>query len=55
MQSLTLHAIKQPLELVESDDLIPDNEEVVVAIKAAALNRRDYWITQGMYQNGLSA
>ena len=27
----------------------PAADEVVVRLRAAALNRRDYWITQGMY------
>jgi NADPH:quinone reductase-like Zn-dependent oxidoreductase len=49
MKALVLNEIKSPLQLVERPDLQPGPEEVVVALKAAALNRRDYWITQGMY------
>lgn len=49
MQSLVLTAVKTPLELQEQSDLVPGSGDVVVRLKAAALNRRDYWITQGMY------
>jgi len=49
MKALTLKQIKAPLEIEERPDLEPVAGEVVVQIKAAALNRRDYWITQGMY------
>ena len=49
MKCLTLNAIKSPLELEERADLTPGPGEVVVQIKASALNRRDYWITLGMY------
>ena len=49
MKALTLTAIKLPLELTERSPLTPAADEVVVQLKAAALNRRDYWITQGMY------
>ena len=49
MKALVLKELKTPLQLVERPDLQPGPEQVVVAVKAAALNRRDYWITQGMY------
>ncbi len=49
MQALTLKQLKTPLELEERDDPKPAAEQVVVRLNAAALNRRDYWITQGMY------
>ena len=49
MKALTLTAVKAPLELVDRLPLAPAADEVVVQLKAAALNRRDYWITQGMY------
>ncbi|NNE00785.1 MAG: zinc-binding dehydrogenase [Pirellulaceae bacterium] len=49
MKALTLTEIKSPLVLQERDDPQPGDQEVVVRINAAALNRRDYWITQGMY------
>lgn len=48
MKALVLTELKQPLQLEERAD--PELAEgVVVELKAAALNRRDYWITQGMY------
>lgn len=49
MKALTLKQIKSPLELEERPPLRTGSNEVVVQLKAAALNRRDYWITQGMY------
>jgi zinc-binding alcohol dehydrogenase/oxidoreductase len=49
MKSLTLKQIKTPLELEDRPDLTAAAGEVVVQVKAASLNRRDYWITQGMY------
>lgn len=49
MKALVLKETHQPLELEERDDLHPSETEVVVSLKNAALNRRDYWITQGMY------
>jgi NADPH:quinone reductase-like Zn-dependent oxidoreductase len=49
MKALTLQQIKTPLVLVDRPPLRPGPSEVVVLLKAAALNRRDYWITQGMY------
>ena len=49
MKCLTLNTLKSPLELQQRADLTPGPGEVVVQIKAAALNRRDYWITLGMY------
>jgi zinc-binding alcohol dehydrogenase/oxidoreductase len=49
MKALTLKQTKSPLELLERSDPDPKANEVVVQLSAAALNRRDYWITQGMY------
>lgn len=49
MQTLTLKELKAPLSFEDRPDLTPQSDEVVVRLKAAALNRRDYWITQGMY------
>ena len=49
MKALTLTAIKSPLELRDREELSPKPGELVIRLKAAALNRRDYWITQGMY------
>ena len=49
MKAIVLEAADQPLVLkeVEKPALMPG--EVLVKIKAAALNRRDYWITIGKY------
>lgn len=49
MKALTLTQLGAPLSLVDRGDLAAAAGEVVVRLKAAALNRRDYWITQGMY------
>lgn len=49
MQALVLHELKQPLIWEQRDDSTPATGEAVVQLRAAALNRRDYWITQGMY------
>lgn len=49
MKCQTLVAVKKPLELCDQKPLSPGKGEVVVALKYASLNRRDYWITQGLY------
>lgn len=49
MNALVLNELKSPLVFRQRDELTPRENEVVVTLKAAALNRRDYWITQGMY------
>jgi zinc-binding alcohol dehydrogenase/oxidoreductase len=49
VKALVLQSIKSPLEFEDRPDLTPSADEVVIRLKAAALNRRDYWITQGMY------
>lgn len=49
MKACVLKSTHQPLELEERPDLEPAKNEVVVQLEAAALNRRDFWITQGMY------
>ena len=49
MKALTLQAIKSPLVFEERPDSTPSAGEVVVRLQAAAVNRRDYWIAQGMY------
>ena len=41
--------VKSPLRLEERPTPTPGPNEVVVQLRAAALNRRDFWITQGMY------
>ena len=51
MKALVFTAVKQPLEYKEYLDPIISDDYVIVELKAAALNRRDWWITQGMYAN----
>ena len=49
MKALVLNDVKQPLVLQERPSPKADTGQVIVKLKAAALNRRDYWITQGLY------
>ena len=49
MKALVLEAKDQPLAWKEVDKPTLQPGEVLVKIKAAALNRRDYWITIGKY------
>ena len=49
MKAMTLVGKKVPLELQQREDLTPDAGQVIVRLNTAALNRRDYWITVGLY------
>ncbi|EAQ82842.1 zinc-binding dehydrogenase [Blastopirellula marina] len=49
MKAAILKQLDSPLVLESGDDLIASDHEVVVQLNAAALNRRDFWISQGMY------
>ena len=49
MKAVVLEAAEKPLTLKEVDKPALKAGEVLVKIKAAALNRRDYWITAGKY------
>lgn len=49
MKSLVMKELKQPLQLDDREEPQPAADEVLVELRAAALNRRDYWITQGLY------
>ena len=49
MKALVLNEVKQPLVLLERPSPKAGKGQVIVKLKAAALNRRDYWITQGLY------
>jgi zinc-binding alcohol dehydrogenase/oxidoreductase len=49
MKALVLNQIKQPLVLQEEPSPKAAEGQLIVKLKAAALNRRDYWITQGLY------
>jgi zinc-binding alcohol dehydrogenase/oxidoreductase len=49
MKAIVLEAADKPLVLIEVEKPVLSEGEVLVQIKAAALNRRDYWITTGKY------
>jgi zinc-binding alcohol dehydrogenase/oxidoreductase len=49
MKALVLNQVKQPLVLQKMSSPIAGEGQVIVKLRAAALNRRDYWITQGLY------
>jgi zinc-binding alcohol dehydrogenase/oxidoreductase len=49
MKAIVLTGTDQPLTLQEVDKPTLSTGEVLVRLKAAALNRRDYWISIGKY------
>jgi NADPH:quinone reductase-like Zn-dependent oxidoreductase len=49
MKAVVLEAAGKPLIFKEVEKSVLNPGEVLVKIKAAALNRRDYWITIGKY------
>ncbi len=49
MKAVVLTGQDQPLTLQDAEKPVLAAGEVLVQIKAAALNRRDYWITIGQY------
>ncbi|MFD0795564.1 zinc-binding alcohol dehydrogenase family protein [Mucilaginibacter litoreus] len=49
MKALVLESAENPVVIKEVDKPVAGPGEVLVQIKAAALNRRDWWITQGKY------
>lgn len=49
MKALVLTAKNQPPTISEMPDPVPGEDEVVVQIKASALNHRDVWIGKGQY------
>ncbi len=49
MQALVLEGVNQPIRLKEVPDPQPGTGEVLVQLKAAALNHRDVWIQKGQY------
>lgn len=49
MKALVLNTLHHPLDYVEVSDPAPAKGEVVVNLRAAALNHRDLFITQGLY------
>ena len=48
MKALSLNSEKK-LEIVEIEKPQPSDGEVLVAVKSAALNHREIWISKGMY------
>ncbi len=53
MKASILKGINQALVFEETSSPVPEADEVVVKVKAAALNHRDVWIQKGQYA-GLS-
>jgi NADPH:quinone reductase-like Zn-dependent oxidoreductase len=49
MKAQILHALRTPLVIEDIPTPTPEPRSVLIRLKAAALNRRDYWITQGRY------
>lgn len=49
MIAALLKGLEMPLEITELPVPIPGKKQTIVRIKAAALNKRDYWITKGKY------
>jgi len=49
MKALVLQELKQPVVFQEVESPIPNKDDVLVHLRAAALNRRDWFITQGQY------
>lgn len=49
MKALVLEALNQPPVLREVSDPDPEAGQVVVRLRAAALNHRDVWISKGQY------
>jgi len=49
MKAAVLENLHTPLSIQDRHDLNAPPSHVVIQLKTAALNRRDYWITQGLY------
>jgi zinc-binding alcohol dehydrogenase/oxidoreductase len=49
MKAIVLESAENPIAYKEVDTPTVNEGEVLVQVKAAALNRRDYWITIGKY------
>ena len=49
MKGLVLPKVESQVELQDVALEAPRPDEVLVKMKSASLNRRDYWITQGLY------
>ena len=51
MKAIVLTSTEGTLEYLDAADPVAGAGEAVISIAAAALNRRDYWITRGGYPN----
>lgn len=51
MKALVLESLERPISCTETPTPTPQKGQVLVKIKAAALNHRDVYITQGLYPN----
>ena len=49
MRAAVFEGVRRPLVVKEVPDPSPGENEVLVELKAAALNRRDLWILDGLY------
>ena len=49
MKALVLTSVDGAIEFKETNDPLPTPGEVLIRLAAAALNRRDFWITRGGY------
>src|ERR1700743_2844338 len=49
MKAIVLESAENPIVYKDVNKPILQTGEVLVQVKAAALNRRDYWITVGKY------
>lgn len=49
MKAVVLNGINHPLTLINTEIPKPYSGQVLVQIKAAAINRRDWWIKEGKY------
>lgn len=49
MRAARLTEINQPLSIEDLPAPIPSDEMAIVSVRAAALNRRDFWMQKGMY------
>ena len=50
MQAIIFNKPDEPCRSMQAKKPEPTADEVLIKIKAAALNRRDYWIKKGIYQ-----
>ena len=51
MKAVILKEVGKPLEIIDKEKPQPAEGEVLVQVKAAALNHRDVWIQHGQYAN----